>query len=158
MVKFYAYFILARKFPDLSFSWKFKTSSPAPPNYSLSLYILGIYALRVTRISPCGSRFTLFAASAERKSIFWVEKSTGEWLSWEISCFSEFSNFFDFSRFWDVLAMNFDSLAWFPARDRFQIDRAWIFKLIQIFVFICSSCVALTINPTASKMVPIPRH
>ena len=47
--KLYALFILAPKFLDLSFFWKFKTSSPPTPYYSSSLYILGIYALRVTR-------------------------------------------------------------------------------------------------------------
>ena len=48
--KLYALFILAPKFLHLSFFWKFKTSSPPTPYYSSSLYILGIYALRVTPI------------------------------------------------------------------------------------------------------------
>ena len=56
--KLYALFILARKFPDLSFYWKFKTSSPVPPYYSSSICISWIYALRVTTISPPASRFT----------------------------------------------------------------------------------------------------
>ena len=47
IVKLYALFILAPKFPDLSFFWNFNTSSPSTPYYSSSLYILGIYALRV---------------------------------------------------------------------------------------------------------------
>ena len=107
------------------------------PYYSLSLYILGIYALRVTPKLPPGSRFTWFAASAERKLIFKVEKSMNPEV---LGCFSQFSNFSDFSWFWDALAINFDLLAWFPARGSFQIDRAWNFKLIQIFVFIWCSC------------------
>ena len=65
--KLYAFFNLRPKFLDLSFSVKIKTSSPAPPYYSSSLYILGIYALRVNN-KP--SRFTRFAASAERNCIF----------------------------------------------------------------------------------------
>ena len=82
MFKLYAFFIFARKFLDLSFFWKFKTSSPVPPYYSSSLYILGIYALRVTPRIPPGSRFTWFAASAERKWRFEVEKSVIH----EVSC------------------------------------------------------------------------
>ena len=107
-----------------------KTSCPAPPYYSLSLYILGIYALRVTPKLPPGSRFTWFAASAERKLIFKVEKSMNPEV---LGCFSQFSNFSDFSWFWDALAINFDCLARFPAQGSFQIDRTSNFKLIQIF-------------------------
>ena len=129
MVKFFTLFILAPKFLDLSFSWKFKTSSPAPPNYSLSLYILGIYALRVTPRLPPGSRFTWFAASAERKLIFKVEKSMNPEV---LGCFSQFSNFSDFSWFWDALAINFDLLAWFPARGWSQISLGLNFKLVQV--------------------------
>ena len=44
MFKLYALLILAPKFLDLSFSQKFKTSSPAPPYYSSSIME---YALRV---------------------------------------------------------------------------------------------------------------
>ena len=83
--KLCASLILARKFLDLSFFWKFKTSSPQTPYYSLSLYILGIYALRVTPRLPPGSRFTWFAASAERKFILKVEKSTNPEV---LGCFS----------------------------------------------------------------------
>ena len=158
MVKFYAYFILARKFPDLSFSLKFKTSSPPTPYYSLSLYILGIYALRVTPKLPPGSRFTWFAASAERKLILKVEKSMNPEV---LGCFSQFSNFSDFSWFCDALAINFDCLAWFPARERLQIDRTSNFKLIQILVFICSSgvvrrsCFSMSnISNLATKLRP----
>ena len=82
-------------------------------------------------------RFIWFAASAERKFIFKVEKSMNPEV---LGCFSSFSNFSDFSWFWDALAINFHSLASFPARGRFQIDRALNFKLIQIFVFIWCSC------------------
>ena len=52
MFKLYTLFILVPKFPELSFFWKFKTSSPPTAYYSSSLYILGIYALRVTLILP----------------------------------------------------------------------------------------------------------
>ena len=69
MFKLYAFFNLRPKFLDLSFSVKIKTSSPAPPYYSSSLYILGIYALRVNTGT---SRFTRFAASAERNCILKV--------------------------------------------------------------------------------------
>ena len=95
-----------------------------------SIHIRGRYALRVTRISPPGSRFTWFAASAERKFILKVRKSMNPEV---LGCFSEFSNFFDFSWFWDDLAIIFDCLAWFPARGSFQIDRTSNFKPIQIF-------------------------
>ena len=69
MFKLYAFFNLRPKCLDLSFSVKIKTSSPAPPYYSSSLYILGIYALRVNNTA---SRFTRFAASAERNCILKV--------------------------------------------------------------------------------------
>ena len=91
--KLYALFILAPKFPDLSFFWKFKTSSPPTPYYSSSLYISGIYALRVTLISPWGRAFKWFAASAERKCIFEVEKSMNPKV---LACFSWFHNFLKF--------------------------------------------------------------
>ena len=45
IVKLYAFSILAPKFLDLSFSQKFKPSSPVPPYYSSSIME---YALRVT--------------------------------------------------------------------------------------------------------------
>ena len=105
------------------------TSCPVPPYYSLSLYILGIYALRITpRLSP-GSRFTWFAASAERKFILKVEKLMNLLV---FCCFSEFFNVFNFGSFWDALAINFDLLAWFPARGWFQISLGFNFKLVQV--------------------------
>ena len=80
--KLYALFIFAPKFLDLSFFWKFKTSSPPTPYYSSSLYILGIYALRVTLLTSQGCAPKWFAASAERKLIFKVKKLTGKCISW----------------------------------------------------------------------------
>ena len=101
---------------------------------------------------PRGSRFTWFAASAERKFILKVEKLMNPSV---FGYFSQFSNLPDFSWFWDVLAIIFDSLAWFPARGRFQIDRASNFKLIQIFVFIWCSCVDPTSYPTTLNIPSI---
>ena len=51
--------------------------------------------------------------------------------------FLNFLNFLNFGWFWAALAIRFDCPAWFPARGRFQIDREWNFRLVQIFVFIC---------------------
>ena len=82
MVEFYAYFILVRKFLDLSFSWKFKTSSPAPPNYSLSLYILGIYALRVTSsqsYTPPGVAIHMICCVSRAKIHFEGRKIDESW-------------------------------------------------------------------------------
>ena len=124
--KLYALFILAPKFLDLSFFWKFKTSSPPTPYYSSSLYILGIYALRVTRISARGRAFKWFAASAERKCIFEVEKSMNPEV---LACFSWFSHFLNFRWFSDGLTVNFNFLAGFPARGWSQIARALNFHL-----------------------------
>ena len=151
MVKFFTLFILAPKFLDLSFYWKFKTSPQTPPNYSLSLYILGIYALRVTLISPRGRAFKLFAASAERKCIFNVEKFLNPAI---FRGFSWFSHFLNFAWFWDGLTLNFVFQAWFPSQGSFQIALAWNIKPIQIFVFIWCSCADPTLYPTASKILP----
>ena len=49
-----------------------------------------------------------------------------------LGCFSQFSNFSDFSWFWDALAINFDLLAWFPARGWSEISLGMNFKLIQV--------------------------
>ena len=75
------------------------------------------------------SRFTWFAASAERKLIFGVQKSMNAEV---FGCFSGFFNFSNFGWYWNGLAINFDFLAWFLARSWFQIDLAWNFKPIQI--------------------------
>ena len=104
------------------------TSCPAVPYYSSSLYILGIYALRVTPRIPLGSRFTWFAASAERKLILKIEKLMNPAI---LGCFSEFYNFFNFGSFWDVLAINFNILAWFPSRGLSQISLGLNFKIVQ---------------------------
>ena len=109
------------------------TSCPATPYYSSSLYILGIYALRVTLLSTRRRAFKWFAASAERKCIFNDEKLMNPAF---FRCFSRFSNFSSFPWFSSDLTMKFDSVAWFPARGSFQIARAWNIKPIQIFVFI----------------------
>ena len=50
IVKLYALLILAPKFLDLSFSQKFKTSSPAPPYYSSS--IMEICSTSHSRLRP----------------------------------------------------------------------------------------------------------
>ena len=127
------------------------TSSPAIPYYSSSLYILGIYALRVTHISSWGRAFKWFAASAERKCIFRVEKLMNPAL---FRCFSWFSYFLNFGRFWGALALNLDSVAWFPARSWSKIARARNIKPIQIFAFICYSCADLTSYQTTLNILP----
>ena len=151
MFKLYALFILVPKFPDLSFFWKFKTSSPPTPYYSSSLYILGIYALRVTLILPRGRAFKLFAASAERKCIFEHQKSMNpEVLGW----FSRLSYFLNFQWFWAGFTINFISAASFPARGWSQIARRWNIKPIQIFAFIWCSCADPGPYPTTSNILP----
>ena len=127
IVKLYAFSIPVSKFLDLSFFWKFRTSSPALHYYSFSLYILEIYALRINSRLPPGSQFTWL--SVERKFIFKVEKSMNPKV---LGCFSSFYNFWDFSWFWDALAINFDLLAWFPARGWSQISLGLNFKLVQV--------------------------
>ena len=97
-----------------------------------SLHYRGRYALRVTPLSPPGRAFKLFAASAERKRIFKVEKSLNPEV---LGCFSRFWNFSNFSWFWGGLTLNFDFLALFPARGCFQITLALNFMPIQIFLF-----------------------
>ena len=98
MFKLYALFIFAPKFYNLSFFWKFKTSSPPTPYYPSSLYILGIYALRVTLFSPWGRAFKWFAASAERQCILNIEKSSFPAV---LGCFF---SIFSFSQFCMILS------------------------------------------------------
>ena len=106
------------------------TSSAAIPYYSSSLYILGIYALRVTLILSQSRAFKLFAASAERKCIFEIEKSMNPEV---FACFSRFFHFLNFGRFWDGLTVNFDVWAQFAARGWLQIALGRNFTCIQIF-------------------------
>ena len=113
------------------------TSCPATPYYSSSLYILGIYSLRVTLLSTRRRAFKWFAASAERKCIFNDEKLMNPAF---FRCFSRFSNFSNFPWFSSDLTMKFDTVAWFPARGCFQIGLGWNFMRIQIFLFIWCSC------------------
>ena len=70
------------------------------------------------------------------------------------ACFSRFSHFLNFGWFWGALTLNFDSVAWFPARGWSQIARTWNIKPIQIFAFIWCSCADPTLYPTASKILP----
>ena len=98
-----------------------------------SIHYRGKYALRVTPISSRGRAFKLFAASAERKSIFEVEKSLN---SKVLACFSRFSNISNFTWFWGGLTLNFDFLVSFPAQGCFQIALALNIMPIQIFLFI----------------------
>ena len=79
-------------------------------------------------------------ASAWEIWIFEVEKLMNPEV---FGCFYQFSNFSNFRWFWDALAINWDSLAWFHAQVWFQIDLAWNFHHIQIFLFIWCSCVDL---------------
>ena len=116
-----------------------------------SIHYRAKYALRVTLLSTCRRAFKWFAASAERKCIFNDEKLMNPAF---FHCFSWFSNFSNFSCFWDHLTIEFDFVAWFPARGSFQIAPAWNIKSIQIFVFIWCSCAVLSMNSTASKNGP----
>ena len=132
MVKLYTYFILAPKFPDSSFSWKFKTSSPLTPYYSLSLYILRIYALRFTPRLPPGSQFTWFAASAERKCEITTPGMAGDAVSWRISWNMEFHNFLNifqyFLIFFNIFQYSdifFRFWIEFPARGWSRTPRMW---------------------------------
>ena len=113
------------------------TSCPAIPYYSSSLYILGIYALRVTQLCARRRAFKWFAASAERKCIFESEKSMNPEF---LACFSWFHNFLNFQWFWGGLAINFNCSAQFPAQGCLQIALSLNFMSIQIFLFILCSC------------------
>ena len=73
-----------------------------------SIHYRGRYALRVIPISQRGRAFKLFAASAERKCIFDVEKSMNPTV---FGSFSIFSHFLNFSQFCGGLTVNFDVLA-----------------------------------------------
>ena len=106
------------------------TSCPGLQYYSLSLYILGIYALRVTQISDRGRAFKLFAASAERKCIFEHQKSMNPEV---FACFSRFFHFLNFGWFCGGLTVNFDLGAQFAARGCLQIALGRNFTCIQIF-------------------------
>ena len=99
-----------------------------------SIHYRAIYALRVTLMSICRRAFKWFAASAERKCIFKVEKSMNPEV---LACFSWFHNFFNFRWSWGSLTLNFGFLAQFPARSSLQIALALNFMHIQIFFFIC---------------------
>ena len=94
-----------------------KTSSALPPYYSLELApISSTSHSNLSRVP--GSRFTWFAASAERKFIFKVENL----MNYDIlACFPRFYHFLNFGWFWDGFTMNFESLARFAARGWFQI-------------------------------------
>ena len=76
----------------------------------------------------------------ERKCILNIKKSIFPAV---LNCFSRFSDFLNFSRFSSALLVNFYFLAWFPARGYFQIDPAWNFICIHIFLFIMYSCADL---------------
>ena len=111
------------KFLDISKQRPILTKCPPMQKSSLahrrrritltSIHYRGRYALRVIALSPRGRAFKLFAASAERKWIFEVENTFNPAF---FLCFSWFSYFSNFGCFSGRLTLNFESVAWFPAR------------------------------------------
>ena len=111
---------LRSKLFNSSFNFDLKTSCALPPYYSLELDPISSTSHSNLSRGP-GSRFTWFAASAERKCIFEVEKSMNPDV---LACFSSFSHFLNFPWFFDGLTINFNFLAGFLARGCSRIARA----------------------------------